>query len=92
VTRRQVIDHRRRRAGQDHAAGGSSAQQRLAQAPDEAGGLPDSDADPGSAEAGGVHLRALDLVQAEFAERTWQAFRGWQSPAGRRRTWPLRCG
>jgi RNA polymerase sigma-70 factor (ECF subfamily) len=72
VTRRKVIDYQRHRAIGVEAAGGSTAQQRLAQVPEEEepsepeGGL--------SAEAEAICRRALELIRGSFTESTWRAF------------------
>jgi RNA polymerase sigma-70 factor (ECF subfamily) len=73
VTRRKVIDHERIRADQAEAAGGSTAQQRLAELP-QMDDFADSDAAAVSAETEALYRRALELISSAFAERTWQAF------------------
>lgn len=72
ITQNKLRDFFRRDAKQPHAAGGTSHQERLhevALEPDD-GTEPPSSAD----EVAGVFRRALELVQAEFEARTWQAF------------------
>lgn len=72
VVRSKLADHFRQRRGQPVAAGGSGAHrqfQELAESveqPSEA---------PGEADAvRQLRLRALELIRAEFEDRTWQAF------------------
>jgi RNA polymerase sigma-70 factor (ECF subfamily) len=74
VTRRKILDHQRR-SRRPQAAGGTTAQERLAQlaAADDASELAPP---PDQGEVGAVYCRALELIQAEFAERTWRAFWG----------------
>jgi RNA polymerase sigma-70 factor (ECF subfamily) len=80
VTRNKLRDHWRRRAQRPDAAGGTEAQIRLAEVPDElsaewstaAVAMPHS----------GLFRRALALIQANFEERTWQAF--WQTTVDER--------
>jgi RNA polymerase sigma-70 factor, ECF subfamily len=72
ITRNKIRDHFRRH-NKEHvqAQGGSAAQQRLAEIPDQ----PPTAAP--SAGADGDHAlerRALELVRATVEERTWQAF------------------
>lgn len=71
ITRSKLCDHWRRRAAQPEAAGGSSAQQRLQEAPDPAS------ADQTSSAPGGVvriSPEILGRLQQEFKPNTWQAF------------------
>ncbi len=72
ITRNKIRDHFRARADRPDAAGGSSAQQRLAQLPAE---VP-SDIDESTAQRMHARLtrRAVSLMQTDFAESTWQAF------------------
>jgi RNA polymerase sigma-70 factor (ECF subfamily) len=67
ITRRQLFAHRRRRPVA--AAGGTAAQQRLAE-------LPEPPDDPSDVTTGPGELlrRAVTLLRAEVEERTWQAF------------------
>lgn len=67
ITRNKLGDHFRRCAAGPEAAGGSDAQQQLAQLPAEA-------PDEGSAEMSGLYRRALEQIRSEFEERSWQAF------------------
>lgn len=80
ITRHKIGDHFRRRQRQPQAEGGSDAQWRMAQVPEEP--PPDDQVDVGS----GLAHRALEVIRPEFQERTWQAFWraavGGQAPAG----------
>src|SRR5262249_51077523 len=70
ITRNKVLDHLRRLGREPQGAGGSDAQARFAQLP-----FPQSSEDESDAPAErGLFLRALELIQRDFEERTWQAF------------------
>lgn len=71
ITRNKLTDHFRRK-GPAVAAGGTDAQMRFNEIPDQ---FPDesTDGDVMSETVALVH-RGLNLVKAEFEERTWQAF------------------
>ncbi len=74
ITRNKLRNFRQRGANPAPAVGGTTAQEQLLQVPaDES-----KDDEPPSvpAEASDLYHRALELVQHEFTERTWQAF--WQ--------------
>ncbi len=72
ITRNKIRDFWRRREGRPEAAGGTAAQQALLQVPlEESASLSDSSPHEGTT---GLLQRALQLIQEEFAERTWQAF------------------
>jgi RNA polymerase sigma-70 factor (ECF subfamily) len=72
ITRNKIRDHFRRRQGQPQAAGGTDAQQQLAQIPAQP---PDPDQTATTPPAGGdMEHRAMELVRAGVEERTWQAF------------------
>ncbi len=80
IARNKIRDHFRRRQGQALAQGGSDAQRRLAQIPDSAAPekpqaescqSPGPDAPP---DAVWIDRGALELIRAEFEERTWTAF------------------
>jgi RNA polymerase sigma-70 factor (ECF subfamily) len=72
IAHNKVRDHFRRRGREPGGVGGSEGLRRLAQVP--ARPAPEEEsADDERAEQGLFH-RALDLIRAEFAERTWQAF------------------
>ena len=71
ITRSKLADHWRRRQKQPQAAGGSTAQIGLGElAAAEPAGSPPSDPPAESS----LYQRGLQLIQAEFAERTWRAF------------------
>jgi RNA polymerase sigma-70 factor (ECF subfamily) len=72
VTQNKIRDHWRRQQDRARAAGGTSAQALLLQIPGADSAA--DDAAPPPAGAGDLYRRALQLIQAEFAERTWQAF------------------
>jgi RNA polymerase sigma-70 factor, ECF subfamily len=69
ITRHKLLDHFRHRERQLDARGGSDAQQRLLQVPEPSDPLTES-----AVEETNLYHRALDLVRAEFEERTWTAF------------------
>jgi len=77
ITRNKIRDHFRNRKGQPDAQGGTDAQMRLAEVPEQP---PDASSSslPGRPGRGGDGLarRAIELVHASVEERTWQAF--WQ--------------
>jgi RNA polymerase sigma-70 factor (ECF subfamily) len=71
ITRNKIHDHFRRKHGRPEAKGGTTAQQQfmdLPQPPE-----PAELTDPPKAEDG-LWRRAVELVRAEFEDRTWQAF------------------
>ncbi len=72
ITRHKVADLFRRRQHEPPGAGGSDAQRRLNQLPGPDLFGEDSQAEQ-VAEQSLIH-RALDMIRAEFTERTWQAF------------------
>lgn len=72
VTRNKVIDHFRKRELQAVAAGGTEAQTRLAELPEETLSNDDERADSGIETE--LMQRALLLIQEYFAESTWRAF------------------
>jgi RNA polymerase sigma-70 factor (ECF subfamily) len=72
ITQNKLHDHFRKRGREARAAGGSSAQERFAQVPQ-----PEPCEDPSGSDEADERLlfsRALDLIRAEFADRTWRAF------------------
>lgn len=70
ITRNKIRDHFRRLGHRPQAKGGTEAQQRLLQIPE-----PPDPSDPSGRSADGlVSRRALELVRAEFEDRTWEAF------------------
>lgn len=72
ITRNKVLDHFRRLGREAPGEGGTEAHQRLAQLAEPEAASIASSADA-AAESSLFH-RALELIRAEFAERTWQAF------------------
>jgi RNA polymerase sigma-70 factor (ECF subfamily) len=71
ITRNKIRDHFRRRQGRPEARGGTDAQLQFRQIPE----LPElSQQSNGTWAAGLLSRRALDLVRAEFENRTWEAF------------------
>jgi RNA polymerase sigma-70 factor (ECF subfamily) len=71
ITRTALALHFRRRARVPVASGGSAAFARLQEVADPAPQLPEDDP---SDEIRGLHRRAVELVRAEFEDRTWQMF------------------
>ena len=71
ITRTALALHFRRRARVPAGSGGSAAFARLQEVADPAPELPEDDP---SDEIRGLHRRALELVRAEFEDRTWQMF------------------
>jgi len=72
ITRHKIADLFRRRHREPVGVGGSDAQHRLNQLPNPPLFDEDSQAEQ-AAEQGLIH-RALELIRADFTERTWQAF------------------
>jgi len=71
ITRNKIRDHFRRRQGRPEARGGTHAQEQFLQVPE----LSELSQQSGGTWAGGaLSRRALDLVRAEFENRTWEAF------------------
>jgi RNA polymerase sigma-70 factor (ECF subfamily) len=72
ITRNRLRDRARVQARRPEAAGGTDAQQRLLQIPEQP--PEEMTASSGSSLIGGFTRRALDCVREEFRERTWKAF------------------
>jgi RNA polymerase sigma-70 factor (ECF subfamily) len=72
ITRNKVNDHFRRLGREPGGAGGTVAQLRLARVPDAAPPAED-DSSEGRADRG-LFGRAIELIRAEFEDRTWRAF------------------
>jgi RNA polymerase sigma-70 factor (ECF subfamily) len=71
ITRNKLGHWIRRQRAPDQAAGGTDAQRRIQEA-----ALPDGVSGSAIAEgAAGLYKRALELIRAEFEERSWEAFR-----------------
>jgi RNA polymerase sigma-70 factor (ECF subfamily) len=71
ITRNKVLDHFRRRGREQEAAGGSEANTRLAHLP--APSAEEESIAEDKAEKA-LFYRGLDMIRADFEERTWQAF------------------
>jgi RNA polymerase sigma-70 factor (ECF subfamily) len=69
IARANIADHFRRRGRQPAGLGGSDGHRMI-----EGVAAPDEDVPEEPGEVDGLHRRALDLVRAEFEERTWQMF------------------
>jgi RNA polymerase sigma-70 factor (ECF subfamily) len=72
ITQNKLRDHERKQAKEGGGVGGSDALRKLQQVPAQPRDSPEpaSDAD----EERIVYRQALELIRAEFEERTWQAF------------------
>lgn len=70
ITRNTLLLHYRRTGRQPLADGGSDALSRLGAIPDPAGG----DEDDPPAEVSALYRRSLELVRAEFEQKTWDMF------------------
>jgi RNA polymerase sigma-70 factor, ECF subfamily len=71
ITRHRVCDHFRRRQGQPAADGGTSAYERLLNLAEAQG---ESSLAPAVENKAWFSRRMLELVRAEFENRTWEAF------------------
>jgi RNA polymerase sigma-70 factor (ECF subfamily) len=71
ITRNMLALHFRRKGRSPSAAGGSDAFVRLQEVADPQVDLPEDDS---RQQLQGLYVRALELVRAEFEERTWQMF------------------
>jgi RNA polymerase sigma-70 factor, ECF subfamily len=72
ITRNRIRDHLRSRKGKPEAQGGTTAQRRFVEIPEQPPEAPTSSV---NAVAGGdLRRRAIGLVRAGVEERTWQAF------------------
>jgi RNA polymerase sigma-70 factor (ECF subfamily) len=72
ITRNKIIDHARRRKPGWQGAGGAESQEAILNLPDELSSAPSGDSL--AEEARTLYRRAVELIRAEFEERTWQAF------------------
>jgi RNA polymerase sigma-70 factor (ECF subfamily) len=70
ITRRKIIDHARSTADDPLVWGGTDANMRLQQIPED---LPEASR---VEDYSGLARRAMELLQASFEERTWKAFWG----------------
>lgn len=71
ITRNKIRDHFRIQRAEAAAIGGTDAQLRLADIPDD---CTDNSTDGDRQEIGAVFQRALGIVQADFEDHTWCAF------------------
>ncbi len=81
ITRNKVADHFRRRNRHPDAVGGTDAHERLLAIPDHD---PSSALEATDREKAIVVNRTLELIRAEFEDRTWQAF--WRTTVEDRRS------
>jgi RNA polymerase sigma-70 factor (ECF subfamily) len=72
IARNQIRLFFRREGDRPRALGGTEAQIRIQELPDELGDASEPACD--EAECGVLCRRALELIRAEFEERTWQVF------------------
>lgn len=72
ITANKIRDHFRATGKQPHALGGSDFQQILAHVPAEQSSAASSSYPPDA--SGSLFCRCLSLIQAQFEDRTWQAF------------------
>jgi RNA polymerase sigma-70 factor, ECF subfamily len=73
ITRNKVRDVYRRRQGRAEARGGTTAQRRMAEIPEPSEATEES-IRPDAESTAWLSRRALELIQAEFETRTWEAF------------------
>jgi RNA polymerase sigma-70 factor (ECF subfamily) len=74
ITRNMLLRHFQRSARQPRAAGGTDALRKLQEIEAGGPGTEAVDDDNPVGELDGLRRRALELVRAEFEERTWQMF------------------
>ena len=74
IARHKIMDYFRVCERQPAAEGGSTAQMRLAQLPQQ---WDEWSGDDSQEELAALYLRTVELVRCEFEENTWQAF--WQT-------------
>ena len=79
ITRNKVREHYRRRQGKAEARGGSTAQRQMAEIPQSPEPSEES-IQPDAQSAACLSRRVLELIRAEFAARTWDAF--WRVSVG----------
>ena len=72
IVRNQLADHFRQRRGQPVAVGGSEAHRQIQELADP--GEEPQDAPDEASAVRQLRLRALEMIRAEFEDRTWQAF------------------
>jgi RNA polymerase sigma-70 factor (ECF subfamily) len=81
ITRNKIRDYFRRQAKTPQAGGGTDFHERIENLPDPLG---NGDSSLSEADESSLIHRALQLIRAEFEERTWRAF--WQTTIEER--WP----
>jgi RNA polymerase sigma-70 factor, ECF subfamily len=79
ITRNKVREHYRRRRGKAEARGGSTAQCQMAEIPQPSEPAEDS-IRPDAQSVACLSRRALEMIRAEFEDRTWEAF--WRVSVG----------
>src|SRR5271165_2295650 len=79
ITRNKIREHYRRRQGKAEARGGSTAQRQLADIPQPPEPSEES-IQPDAQSAACLSRRMLEMIQAEFEVRTWEAF--WRVSVG----------
>jgi len=72
IARNKIREHRRKQGNQPQAAGGTAAQVRMEDLPDEE--MQELDASSDQADRSQLFHRGLELIRGEFEDRTWQAF------------------
>ena len=72
ITRNKIRDYFRRCAGHPQAAGGTDAMVQLMNHPEDESSMLGDTSDEGQRSS--VYLAGMEIVQAEFEDRTWQAF------------------
>jgi RNA polymerase sigma-70 factor (ECF subfamily) len=72
ITQNKLRDHFRKMGRETQAVGGSSARERFAQLPEPT--RAEDDLKPDDEGERALFARAIDLIRAEFEERTWAAF------------------
>jgi RNA polymerase sigma-70 factor (ECF subfamily) len=73
ITRNKIREHYRRRQGKAEARGGSTAQRQIAEVPQPPEPSEES-IRPDAQSAACLSRRVLEMIQAEFEARTWDAF------------------
>ena len=79
ITRNKVREHYRRRRGRAEARGGSTAQRQLAEIP-QPPEISEDTIQPDAQSAACLSRRVLEMIRAEFEDRTWEAF--WRVTVG----------
>jgi RNA polymerase sigma-70 factor (ECF subfamily) len=72
ITRNKVNDHFRKISKEPRAIGGTEAQLRLSQVPDDEDDLPADDGD--ATEEQRLLVRALGMIRMDITDQSWQAF------------------